>query len=159
MKTLKTAAVCAALMMTLAGASAQALAAGTSSQALGECLYRNATPDQKTQLIQWAYVTIGKTDAAKSIQSIPQAKTQAVTQKMKSTLTTLLLHSCPKEAAQVLLTDPKNGSIDAMETVTSLMLREKVRNQVGNVLDLQSAGGAASKAGELLKGVGSFFGK
>ena len=46
-----------------------------------------------------------------------------------------------------------------METVTSLMLREKVRNQVGNVLDLQSAGGAASKAGELLKGVGSFFGK
>ena len=151
MKTLKTAAACAALMMTLAGASAQAFAAGTSSQALGECLYRNATPDQKTQLIQWAYVTIGKTDAAKSV--------QAVTQKMKSTLTTLLLHSCPKEAAQVLLTDPKNGSIDAMETVTSLMLREKVRDQVGNVLDLQSAGGAASKAGELLKGVGSFFGK
>ena len=140
MKTLKTAAACAALMMTLAGASAQAFAAGTSSQALGECLYRNATPDQKTQLIH-------------------QAKTQAVTQKMKSTLTTLLLHSCPKEAAQVLLTDPKNGSIDAMETVTSLMLREKVRDQVGNVLDLQSAGGAASKAGELLKGVGSFFGK
>lgn len=163
MKTLKTAAACAALMMTLAGASAQAFAAGTSSQALGECLYRNATPDQKTQLIQWAYVTIGKTDAAKSaaksVQAIPQAKTQAVTQKMKSTLTTLLLHSCPKEAAQVLLTDPKNGSIDAMETVTSLMLREKVRDQVGNVLDLQSAGGAASKAGELLKGVGSFFGK
>lgn len=159
MKTLKTAAACAALMMTLAGASAQAFAAGTSSQALGECLYRNATPDQKTQLIQWAYVTIGKTDAAKSVQAIPQAKTQAVTQKMKSTLTTLLLHSCPKEAAQVLLTDPKNGSIDAMETVTSLMLREKVRNQVGNVLDLQSAGGAASKAGELLKDVGSFFGK
>ena len=149
MKTLKTAAACAALMMTLAGASAQAFAAGTSSQALGECLYR----------IQWAYVTIGKTDAAKSVQAIPQAKTQAVTQKMKSTLTTLLLHSCPKEAAQVLLTDPKNGSIDAMETVTSLMLREKVRDQVGNVLDLQSAGGAASKAGELLKGVGSFFGK
>ena len=59
----------------------------------------------------------------------------------------------------MLLTDPKNGSIDTMETVTSLMLREKVRNQVGNVLDLQSAGGAASKAGELLKGVGSFFGK
>ena len=54
MKTLKTAAACAALMMTLAGASAQAFAAGTSSQALGECLYRNATPDQKTQLIQWA---------------------------------------------------------------------------------------------------------
>lgn len=159
MKTLKTAAACAALMMTLAGASAQAFAAGTSSQALGECLYRNATPDQKTQLIQWAYVTIGKTDAAKSVQAIPQAKTQAVTQKMKSTLTTLLLHSCPKEAAQVLLTDPKNGSIDAMETVTSLMLREKVRDQVGNVLDLQSAGGAASKAGELLKGVGSFFSK
>lgn len=59
----------------------------------------------------------------------------------------------------MLLTDPKNGSIDTMETVTSLMLREKVRDQVGNVLDLQSAGGAASKAGELLKGVGSFFGK
>ena len=32
MKTLKTAAACAALMMTLAGASAQAFAAGTSSQ-------------------------------------------------------------------------------------------------------------------------------
>ena len=47
MKTLKTAAVCAALMMTLAGASAQAFAAGTSSQALGECLYRNATPDRE----------------------------------------------------------------------------------------------------------------
>ncbi len=145
-----------AAIAVLAAASSAAYGS-TASEALGECIYKNSSADQKNQLIQWAYVSIGKTSAAKSVQAIPEAKSKEVTSKVKSTLSDLVLRSCPKESAALLLSDPQNGAADAMEHLTVLMIRDKVRSQIGDVLSLQSSGSSGTAG--LIKGLGSLLKK
>lgn len=148
--------IAAALAAALcAGLAQPACAESGAAQQLGQCLYKNSSSAEKDQLIQWAYVTIGNTSAAKQVQSIPEAKRKQVTQAMKGTLSNLLIRSCPKESAAVLLSDPKNGAADAMEELTRLMMRDKVRAKVGEVLSLQGG----STAGDLLSGVSSILNK
>lgn len=80
--------------------------AGDYATALGECLYKNTTSADKTTLTQWAFVTLGKSSATKSIASIPAAKTQEIDQKTKNLLMKLATSSCSKEAVQVALHEP-----------------------------------------------------
>ena len=52
----------------------QAASTSDTSEALADCLYKHATASDKLVLVQWAYVTLSKTSAAKQIQTIPSAK-------------------------------------------------------------------------------------
>ena len=56
-----------------------------------------------------AYVALGRTEAAKSVQTIPAAKIKTVEKKAQTTLTQLVMKSCPKPAMNLLLSDPKKG--------------------------------------------------
>lgn len=148
------AAIAGALFLVAGSASA-----ANAGQALGKCLYKNSSAAQKDQFIQWAYVTIGKTSAARSIQPIPEAASKKVTEDVKGTLTQLATRSCPKETASVLLSNPKSGATEAMEELTRLMMRDKVNARLGEALNLKSAGGAGTGggAGGLLRGAGSLL--
>ena len=53
--------------------SASCYAAGQYAQALGDCIYDNLSREDKNVMTQWAFVTLGKTDAAKQITVIPES--------------------------------------------------------------------------------------
>ena len=134
--------IAAAVLIATAGvfASQAAFAASQAASSLGACLYRSATPAQKDVFIQWAYVTIGGFAAAKRIQPIPEAATRQVTQRTKSALAALLLRSCPGETAAAFAADPRNAAADAMEEFVSLMMREKVRSKMSELLNRPGRG-------------------
>lgn len=108
--------------------------AGDYATALGECLYNNTTSEDKTTLTQWAFVTLGKSSATKSIATIPAEKTSEVDQKTKSLLTRLVASSCSKEALQVALHEPTTGLQDAATTISSYMIREQIRTNAKSIL-------------------------
>ena len=103
--------------------------AGEYAAALGKCLYDNTTATDKTTLTQWAFVTLGKTDAAKSIAIIPATKTKEVDQQTKSLVTRLIASSCRKEAKQVALHESKTGLQDAVVAISSQMIADQIRSQ------------------------------
>lgn len=123
------------LTITLAGFMACGSAfAGDYATALGECLYKNTSSEDKTTLTQWAFVTLGKTSAARSIATIPAAKTQEVDQKTKSLLVRLTTSTCSKEALQVALHEPSTGLQDAVSSMSSQMIRDQIRTQAKDIL-------------------------
>lgn len=137
--------------------SGAAVAASDASQALGRCLYQNASASDRDQLVQWAYVTIGKSEAAKRVQPIPAAASQKVVQDTKQVFSRLVLRACPKEAASALLSDPKNAASDALEELVGLMMRDKVKAKAAEVLNLQSGSSQAGGAAALLQGAASLL--
>ena len=62
--------LCALLSTCAAGTACAASAADE----LADCLYANTSAEDKTTFLQWAYVALGRTEAAKSVQTIPAAK-------------------------------------------------------------------------------------
>ena len=127
--------------------------AGNYATALGECLYKNTSSEDKVTLTQWAFVTLGKSSATRSIATIPSAKTQEIDQKTKKLLMGLATSSCSKEAVQVALHEPSTGLQDAVTALSSQMIREQVRTQAKNVLSgsmLTSGTGIRTNQGENL---------
>lgn len=129
--------------------------AGDYATALGDCLYKNTSSEDKTTLTQWAFVTLGKTSAAKSIATIPAAKTQEVDQKTKSLLVRLTTSTCSKEALQVALHEPSTGLQDAVSSMSSQMIRDQIRTQAKNVLSSSllspDTGTQTNRGSDLLK--------
>ena len=60
--------------------------AGQYAQALGDCVYDNLSREDKNVMTQWAFVTLGKTDAAKQITVIPESKIKQVNKEAKKRL-------------------------------------------------------------------------
>lgn|GEM_PF-340472 len=83
--------------------------AASAADELADCLYANTSAQDKTTFLQWTYVALGRTEAAKSVQTIPAAKIKTVEKKAQTTLTQLVMKSCPKPAMNLLLSDPKKG--------------------------------------------------
>ena len=57
--------LCALLSTCAAGTACAASAADE----LADCLYANTSAQDKTTFLQWAYVALGRTEAAKSVQT------------------------------------------------------------------------------------------
>lgn len=89
--------------------AAGTVCAASAADELADCLYANTSAEDKTTFLQWAYVALGRTEAAKSVQTIPAAKIKTVEKKAQTTLTQLVMKSCPKPAMNLLLSDPKKG--------------------------------------------------
>lgn len=130
--------------------------AGEYATALGDCLYKNTSAEDKTTLTQWAFVTLGKSSATKSIATIPAEKTSEVDQKTRNLLMRLATSSCSKEAVQVALNEPSTGLQDAVTAMSAQMIREQIRSQAKNVLSnaLLTSGNkniSSNQGGNLLK--------
>ena len=121
------------LLGTLLPAGAQASAA---SDELATCLEQNITAQDRKVLVQWAYVTLSKTSAAKEIQTIPSSKVKNVEAKVEKTLTNLVLKRCLKPAGQILLKDPKNCLQDTLETLAVRLARSELQKRSNPVLPI-----------------------
>ncbi len=121
------------LLGTLLPAGAQASAA---SDELATCLEQNITAQDRKVLVQWAYVTLSKTSAAKEIQTISSSKVKNVEAKVEKTLTNLVLKRCLKPAGQILLKDPKNGLQDTLETLAVRLARSELQKRSNPVLPI-----------------------
>ena len=64
----------ALLFAALAAALSTGAQAGQYADAMAQCILTNTSASDRDTLTQWAYVTLGKTDAAKKVQAIPAAK-------------------------------------------------------------------------------------
>ena len=121
------------LLGTLLPAGAQASAA---SDELATCLEQNITAQDRKVLVQWAYVTLSKTSAAKEIQTISSSKVKQVESKVEKTLTNLVLKRCVKPAGKVFLKDPKNGLQDTLETLAVRLARSELQKRANPVLPI-----------------------
>ena len=121
------------LLGTLLPAGAQASAA---SDELATCLEQNITAQDRKVLVQWAYVTLSKTSAAKEIQTISSSKVKNVEAKVEKTLTNLVLKRCVKPAGKVFLKDPKNGLQDTLETLAVRLARSELQKRANPVLPI-----------------------
>ena len=80
-------------------------------------------------MTQWAFVTLGKTDAAKQITVIPESKNKQVNKEAKKRMTRLMTEACAREAANVALHESKSGLQDASCTVGSDLPKNNLRTK------------------------------
>ncbi len=130
--------------------------AGEYATSLGKCLYNKSNSSDKTTLTQWAFVSLGQTDAAKGIATIPASKTQQVNAEAKSVVSKLIASSCSKEALQVALHEPTTGLQDAVSAITAEMISEKVKSYAGSTFSgsMLSSGSGSSGMGSVLPSSG-----
>lgn len=112
------------------------LSASEASANLADCLYKNTGSSDKTVFLQWAFVTIGKTNAAQAITKIPTAKTTEVEKKAQSALSKIVIQSCPKEAATLVLSDPKNGLSNTLTALANKMIAAEISKRTSPLLNL-----------------------
>lgn len=125
----------------LAGAAAAAFilpaqAAGSASNELAECLHSNATSQDKQTLLQWAYVTLSRTSAAKQVQAIPQDKVKSVESKAQQSLTRLVLNRCSKPAMKLAFSDPKNGLQDSLTALAKKLVDDEISKRSSPLLSM-----------------------
>ena len=58
--------------------------AATDAEELGRCIYNNTSPADRDTLVQFMYVSLGSTNAARKVQSIPQTKINQVNSKTQA---------------------------------------------------------------------------
>lgn len=109
--------------------SASCYAAGQYAQALGDCIYDNLSREDKNVMTQWAFVTLGKTDAAKQITVIPESKNKQVNKEAKKRMTRLMTEACAREAANVALHESKSGLQDAAAQLGVRLAKENLRTK------------------------------
>lgn len=116
--------IAAALIITLGLASSSY--ASTYSDALGKCIMENSSSEDQETMTQWAFVTLGKTAAAKKVQTIPAAQTSAVEKKAKTLMTKLALNTCSKEFAVVVAKEPTTGLQNTAGYIAASLLKDQV---------------------------------
>ena len=110
----------------------QAASTSDTSEALAECLYKHATASDKQVLVQWAYVTLSKTSAAKQIQTIPSAKVKNIESSAQKALT----NRCSSPAVKVLMKNPKNGLQETMTLLAGKLVNAEIERRASPILSL-----------------------
>ena len=128
--------------------------AGQYAQALGDCVYDNLSREDKNVMTQLAFVTLGKTDAAKQITVIPESKIKQVNKEAKKRLTRLMTEACAREAANVALHESKNGLQDAAAQLGVRLAKEQLKGKTDEALANLLNPGTANvlRGAEVLKG-------
>ena len=111
----------------------QAASTSDTSEALAECLYKHATASDKQVLVQWAYVTLSKTSAAKQIQTIPSAKVKNIESSAQKALTN---GRCSSPAVKVLMKNPKNGLQETMTLLAGKLVNAEIERRASPILSL-----------------------
>ena len=110
-----------------------------SNKELGRCIYNNTSSVDKDTLVQFMYVSLSSTNAARKIQTIPQAKINQVNAKTKNLATKLVLGPCRKQALRVLLSEPKNGMQQALSYTVERLVADKIAKSTSGWLSGLSA--------------------
>ena len=128
--------------------------AGQYAEELGNCIYNNLNSSDKTVMTQWAFVTLGKTNAAKQITVIPESKITEVNKKAKASLSRIMTQACPKQAANVALHESKDGLKSAAATLALRLAEDELKGKMDSSLDSLLSPGTANvlKGAEVLKG-------
>ena len=128
--------------------------AGQYAQALGDCVYDNLSREDKNVITQWAFVTLGKTDAAKQITVIPESKNKQVNKEAKKRMTRLMTEACAREAANVALHESKSGLQDAAAQLVIRLAKEQLKDKTDEALANLLNPGTANvlRGAEVLKG-------
>ena len=113
----------------------QAASTSDTSEALAECLYKHATASDKQVLVQWAYVTLSKTSAAKQIQTIPSAKVKNIESSAQKALN-LVVGRCSSPAVKVLMKNPKNGLQETMTLLAGKLVNAEIERRASPILSL-----------------------
>ncbi|HBC69712.1 MAG TPA: hypothetical protein DCZ56_05115 [Sutterella sp.] len=145
------------LIAALVAAAAQASIAGQYATAFGDCLYKNMSDADKDTLMQWVFVTVGKTSAARQIATIPSAKTSATDAKMRSLIQEKTMGACRNEAIKLLMNEPRTGLRDAVTEVAVKMAEDKISSSAlgsfpTSLLGSDTTAKTLQKAGDLLSG-------
>lgn len=114
-----------------------AQAATTDAEELGRCIYNNTSSVDKDTLVQFMYVSLSSTNAARKIQTIPQARTIQVNAKTKNLATKLVLGPCRKQALRVLLSEPKRHAAGAFVHGGAIGCRQNRKEYVGMAFRLE----------------------
>lgn len=136
MKTLLTTGALALSLLATPIVSAQAASADRPSDVLADCLYRHASAADKQVFVQWAYVTLAKTSAARKVQPMEAGKISAVEAKAQKTLTNLVIGRCSAPAMKVLWNDPKNGLQDTLTSLARKLVEAEMKNRTSPLLSL-----------------------
>ena len=105
-------------------------------------------------MTQWAFVTLGKTDAAKQITVIPESKNKQVNKEAKKRMTRLRTEACAREAANVALHESKSGLQDAAAQLGVRLAKEQLKDKTDEALANLLNPGTANvlRGAEVLKG-------
>lgn len=124
-----------------------AQAATTDAEELGRCIYNNTSSADRDTLVQFMYVSLGSTNAARKVQSIPQTKINQVNSKTKALASKLVLGPCRKQAARVLLSDPRNGMQQALSYTVERLVADRIAESTLGWLS--SLGGSSENASKV----------
>ena len=124
-----------------------AQAATTDAEELGRCIYNNTSSADRDTLVQFMYVSLGSTNAARKVQSIPQTKINQVNSKTKTLASKLVLGPCRKQAARVLLSDPRNGMQQALSYTVERLVADRIAESTSGWLS--GLGGSSENASKV----------
>ena len=113
--------------------------AGQYSDALGQCLVKNANKADTKVLTQYAFVTLGQTQAAKEIVVIPQKKIDAVTTKAQTVVVRLLAKDCSGPALKATLYEGKNGVPNGVKYAVMQYMQDEMQSRTVDALILKLA--------------------
>ncbi len=114
----------------------QTAATSDPSEALASYLFQHAADSDKQVLIQWAYVALSKTSAARQVQTIPSSKVKSVESNAQKTLTNLVVGRCSAPALRVLMKNPKNGLQETMTLLATKLVNAEIERRTSPLLSL-----------------------
>ena len=114
----------------------QAAATSDPSEPLASYLFQHAADSDKQVLIQWAYVALSKTSAARQVQTIPSSKVKSVESNAQKTLTNLVVGRCSAPALRVLMKNPKNGLQETMTLLATKLVNAEIERRTSPLLSL-----------------------
>lgn len=115
-------AVGAIFLFTSILASETVAAPSPQSEALAACLYEHADRTDRDVLVQWAFVTIAKTRAAKAVETIPETKIRKTEAAAQRSLTNLVMKHCAEPALRLAFKSPKDGLQDTLVSLAKRLV-------------------------------------
>ena len=103
--------------------------AGQYSDELGRCLVTHASNSDTKVLTQWAFVTLGQTQAAREIVKISPEATNRATTQAQSVVIRLLGKDCAKEALKATLYEGKDGIGNGIKSAVTQRMQAELQTQ------------------------------
>lgn len=108
--------------------------AGQYGDELGRCLVQNAGQYDTKILTQWAFVTVGQTQAAREIVTISPTVYDKVTSQAQRVVLRLLGKDCAAQALKATLNEGKDGIPNGIKYAVGFHLTEEMSSQTIDAL-------------------------
>ena len=129
-------ALCTLFLMTSIVATEAHAARSPASEDLAACLFKHADRKDRETLVQWAFVTIAKTNAAQKIESIQEEKIKKTEAAAQRSLTNLVMRHCAEPALRLAVSAPKNGLQDTLVSLAKHLVVDELNRRTSPLLAL-----------------------